>query len=190
MKYILSLILFGVSIVLSQDIPLSVKKKLDANFHDWKLRPEHVNNPCDTLGPLQAGYKTFYRCNLNGDSITDFAIAILAKKNSIIDEYYLALVSLNSSLELFVLNKTTNGKGVGERIMYVPDAGAKMPYYGSSDSEIIESYGKVGSGDDNSIEFPVAIVVLEPLCEKTWKVVESPGYVFYKNRFIDFGTAD
>ena len=80
-------------------LPTKVKNILDANFPNWDFKSD--------LFEYQNGNSPFRVCQLNEDTIPDYALHILSRFKSDTVEHFLALVSMEGSYKLFTLEDFT-----------------------------------------------------------------------------------
>ena len=183
---LIAAILVGTGILHSQDLPASARHALDQRFSDWTFRPNHIPNPCDQYGIDRTSFPAVQKCNLNGDGIPDFVVAITTGHDSSSVEYFLALVSNGSNYELNELDTVKRCEGGGEKFLEVVAAGTEVAFF--SNSDIIMAHGRMASED--TIILPTDVIQIYPACESHWKEVEAYGYVFIDGKIVTFSAAD
>jgi hypothetical protein len=78
--------------------------------------------------------REFYRCNLNGDSLTDYALEVVVGESSCMVEYFIALVANNQSYEFHLLCSSPASRGLAGRTKNVlRRAGDKVSNYDDDD---------------------------------------------------------
>jgi hypothetical protein len=88
--------LFFPLVLLGKDeIPQSVKSVLNKQFPDWHIRPNYYPNPCDSNGTDTTSFDPQGECDLNGDDIPDYVLAIITGNDSNLVEYFVAAVSID-----------------------------------------------------------------------------------------------
>jgi len=179
-------ILVGTGILHSQDLPASARHAIDQRFLDWTFRPNHIPNPCDQYGSDQTSFPAVQKCNLNGDGIPDYVVALTRGHDSSSVEYFLALVSKGSNYELNVLDTVKHYEGGGEKVLAVVAAGTEVAFF--SNADIIMAHGRMASED--TIILPTDVIQIYPACESHWKEVEAYGYVFIDGKIVMFSAAD
>ena len=171
----------------SQELPASARHALDMRFPRWQFRPIHIPNPCDIFGEPRPVFKPVSICNLNGDEISDYLVAITKGRDSNLVEYFIALVSNGKRYDLNLLDTARIHEGAGERMFTVIPAGNTMSIFGDDDTLVYNystSFGRKG------ITFPTDAIEIYPECEGRWKEIEAYGFVFVKGRFRMFSAAD
>jgi hypothetical protein len=180
-------ILLGSGIAHAQDLPPSARKALDKRFPHWHFRPSHIPNPCDIPGEQRPSFKPVSKCNLNGDGIPDYVVAITKGRNSSLVEYFIALVSNGLRYDLNLFDTARIHEGAGQRMFMVISAGDTMAIFGDGDTLV---YNYSTSFGHNGITFPTDAIEIYPECEGRWKEVMAYGFIFIRGRFRMFSAAD
>ena len=68
-------------------------------------------------------------------------------------------------------------------------SGAEVNIFDNARWDEIIKFGKL-SDDEIFISFPIDALIINPICEAYYKAVEVTTYVWIRNRFIDFYSAD
>ena len=176
---------------LGQSIPKPVRTILDNRFHDWRIIKYSLPSGCieDQSGKLNTGAKSFYRCNLNNDSIPDYALRIVTGRDSNLVEYFLAIVSNIKSSDLFVVDSCRAFQGAGHRYLWIYRSGEEITMFGGEGSPEILAYAQKTKHAE-TVAFPVDAIQLEPICESYYKAVEISTYVFIRGKFYEFSSGD
>jgi hypothetical protein len=175
----------------SQDMPHSVKMLLDARFSKWRIVEYSLPKNCieGKWARLYLNYQSFYKCNLNGDSIPDYAIRFVRGNDSTLIEYFVAILSKDNIYDAVVLDSCFANKGAGNRYLQLLLSGAEVNIFDDSRWEEITKFGKL-SDNKQLISFPVDALIINPICEAYYKAVEVTTFVWINNRFIGFSSAD
>jgi len=188
---LIAAIVVGAGILHSQDLPPSARHALNQRFSHWSFRPSHIPNPCDIPGEPRPSFKPVSKCNLNGDGIPDYLVAITKGRDSNIVEYFIALVSSSDSYSLFLLDSAKINQGAGERNVEVMPSGLPLNFFGGD--EEISNYGRVKKGGEvgeDQIAFPTDAIEIYPECEAHWKEAPMFASIFIKGRFVSFMVSD
>ena len=179
-------VLASIGTLQSQSLPPSARHALDQRFSHWSFRRTHIPNPCDQYGVDQTSFPAVQKCNLNGDGIPDYVVAVTRGHDSSSVEYYLALVSKGNDYDLDLLDSVKHNEGGGEKFLAVVAAGTEVAFF--SNSDIIMAHGRMASED--TIILPTDVIQIYPACESHWKEVEAYGYVFIDGKIVTFSAAD
>ena len=179
--------------VFSQTVPKDIRSLIDTRFPGWRLTsytiPQDCNLP-DSIKP-NPNVHSFYVCKLNLDTIPDYALRIVTGEGPNLMEYFIALLSEQSSHKIFVLDSCRAAHGVGERYLYVLKVGSTTNIFDDAHWKKITEFGKLSRIKRASvISFPVDALIIDPICEGWYKEVEISTYVYIKDRFYDFSSAD
>jgi len=176
----------------SQTMPQEVRSILNARFPESKISPYVIPPECDTqYVKLDPRAHPFYKCNLNLDTIPDYAIRIFTGKDQTIMEYFVAILSYKSSYQLFILDSCTYKRGAGERYLYLLKTGGKTNIFDNEHWNEITKFGKLSQhGGATFISFPVDALITNPICGGKFNEVEIRTYVFIKDHFYGFSSAD
>lgn len=180
-------LLFGVGCMISQELPRSARKAIDNRFAKWASRPAHLTNPCDVPGRVPLLVSPVCRCNLNGDGIPDYAVALTTGRDSSDVEYFVALVSNKKRYDLFIIDSARSYQGAGERLFKVILAGDSTTCI-EPEPEIARNGKLVDEGQ--MIVFSTDALEVLPGCEATYKAVEIDAYVMINGRLLSFSAAD
>lgn len=175
------------NLAMSQELPTAARTVLDGHFPNWELSVKRIPNPCAQYNPSDSTFLGSNKCNLNGDSLPDFALAITTGKDSALVEYIVALIASDSTYQAFVLTSAAVYKGAGERTAYVVSAGDPVASFG--EDTLIFHYGSSVPNSSN-IAFPTDAILVSPICENWWKESEVRGYVYIGGRFRSFSAGD
>ncbi len=171
-----------VSVSFCQELPGAAVSSLDARFGDWALLhfqfPKGVDSSECFISP-HAG--NVLRCDLNGDSIPDYAVALETVHNSVWFEYFVGVVAREGSFQVFVADSAACD---GCNQMTIAPANSPIPYFDTADEDL-SGYGKI-SADKMSIVLPTDCIVVTPIVESH---TESTC-VFFHHRFVAFPSAD
>ena len=175
-----------------QPIPDQVRFLLDDRFPDWKSIPYSIPLGCLIFDVKPDPHMlNFYKCKLNKDTIPDYAMWIVAGRGLNLCEYFIAILSEQSSYEIYVLDSCKAYEGAGERYLCLLKAGIKTNIFDDEHLKEISDYGKLSTEDGASlISFPVDALIIQPICENWYKAIEIHTYVFIKDRFYSFISAD
>ncbi len=186
---VLSMLLFPLVLMGKDEIPLSVKNAINKQFPDWKIRPNYFPNPCDSSRTDTTSFEPQGECDLNGDDIPDYVLAITTGNDSNLVEYFIAVISNDQDYKVFTLTSAAAFHGAGERHFNVIEAGNGTALFLSDGDTVVYRYAK-SVPDSTDVVFPTDIILIYPMCEDIWKEVEVIGFVFINNRFYSFGAAD
>jgi hypothetical protein len=109
-------------------LPSRIRGMVDKTFGQWKF-PEY-HDDCETDGP------PFFKCNLNGDSLPDYALDITVGGDSSLHELFIAFVSNDSGYSLFILDTVSRG-WTGNCYLKIFHAGMEFdgpPFYQEGDN--------------------------------------------------------
>ena len=179
--------------VYSQSMPDSVRAILDVKFPQWKITSYSIPSECYAREYVKLDPKAriFYICNLNMDKIPDYAMRIFTGQGRTLMEYFVVILSENSSYKLFILDSCTAARGAGERYLYLLKPGDKTNIFDDPFWEVISEFGKLSKGQRATfISFPIDALKIKPICGGKFKEVEIDTYVYIKNRFYNFSSAD
>ncbi len=79
--------------------------------------PEAARRVLDTRLTVQwtLSNQYFYKCNLNGDSLPDYAVKVTVGKDSCLVEYYVALIAYNQTYAFHLLDASPSWLGLAGR---------------------------------------------------------------------------
>jgi hypothetical protein len=167
----------------SQTLPIEIKALLDQRYPQWQFtiyhRDPHIDSSESFVLMPDAG--NFLECNLNLDSIPDYALAITAPRQSHIMEFFLAAIFQKGSYHLYGIDSS---RGCCAFQMRLNPAHTDVFILGDYDNEIVK-YGLLDK-DENTIKFPTDTINLMPLYEKNSDV----SYVFINGKFYSILSAD
>ena len=95
------------------------------------------------LNLIRTSVHSFYVCKLNLDTIPDYALRIVTGEGPNLMEYFIALLSEQSSHKIFVLDSGTVAHGVGERYLYVLKVGSTTNIFDDAHWKKITEFGKL-----------------------------------------------
>ena len=99
------------------ELPQKAKEALDiALTVRWKLSREN-----------------FYRCELNGDSMPDYALKVLSGQGNCLVEYYVALVADSSGYGFYLLAASPAWLNLGKETIILKHKGEAIPIFGDDD---------------------------------------------------------
>jgi hypothetical protein len=170
-----------------QSVPDHAAAQIDKRYPGWSYRPVHLPNPCDLPKHKGPTFRAITICNLNGDSTPDFIVAIVTRKDSVIAEYFLAVISSGSDFSLLPLDSAVAHEGLGERSIVCCPAGDTVACF--TDDSLVTQYGH-NVLDENHWVFPTDVIEIMPECEAHWKEVEIDAYVLIGQSILKFSGAD
>ena len=112
---------------------------LDHSFPSWQLLkitvlPDSINSNSSYLDSIY-GYSNFYTCDLNGDKIPDYALAITTKIDSSTVEHFIALISTDKGYVIYKLAEyNVNQSNAGTCALYLTRKGEQITDFDPSDS--------------------------------------------------------
>jgi hypothetical protein len=171
----------------AQLIPARAAAIIEEHYPGWSYRPVHLPNPCDIPNHPGPNSPPVTICNLNGDATSDFVVAIVAGRDSIRAEYFLAVISSGSDFRLFPLDSAMTDAGLGERSIVCCTAGDTVSFF--SDDSVITQYAR-NVVDENHLVFSTDVIEIIPRCEAHWKEVEIHAYVLIGQAVFEFSAAD
>ncbi len=115
-------------------IPVKVKQLLDQHFSNWKLIQFSDTIYRNKARDIDENGRTFFTCFLNRDTIPDFALEVIVKKDTLITAYFLALVSNDTSYTLFTLAAIPNPKPL-TLYLYLYPKGTRITNCGFADED-------------------------------------------------------
>ena len=163
------------------DLPMGISSILDSVFPGWVfMSHQDVNNPAF---PNQRFERfEFYPCDLNGDSVTDYAMAIVAGKDTGRAEWFLAFTSKGSTFQLFRLAEFKASLGiVGGSELRLQRKGEGIPDF----SKWKETENDEAEMDSITTIFKTDALTLMPLngcCPST--------FIFENGHFREFDSGD
>jgi hypothetical protein len=110
-------------------LPSGVRRLVDKAFGRWNFQKYRADCVPET--------PPFSKCNLNGDSLPDYALDITAENDSALQEYFITFVSIDSGYTLFVLD-TVSQEWVGNCYLEIFRAGTEFddpPFQEEGDSQ-------------------------------------------------------
>ena len=177
----------------SQQIPTDVRLIINGRFPEWRIASYSVPSDCEYAKYVKLNPKAhpYYKCNLNMDTIPDYAMRLFTGQGRTLMEYFIAILSEYSSFKLFILDSCNAARGAGERYLYLLKPGDKTNIFDDPFWEVISEFGKLSKGQRATfISFPIDALKIKPICGGKFKEVEIDTYVYIKNRFYNFSSAD
>lgn len=123
---------------LSLQLPLTASKALDQKFPAWKLIDYSTTLYGDKVKDIYYWGKPYFKCNLNRDTITDYALGISVDEDSALKVHFIAIVSLRDSFSLFVLGTYSNPKPLSV-YLYLYQKGEEIANFGFDDTNVPEN---------------------------------------------------
>ena len=90
----------------SLELPTAAKEALDNEFPKWKLLEYSKKFYGDQ--PVDRRSRPFLKCQLNHDTIPDYVLGIVTKKETTLTVHFVALVSKQDSFSVFTLAAYVN----------------------------------------------------------------------------------
>lgn len=172
-------------------VPKPIQSILNHRFPGWTITPYTIPPNClareDVV--LSPYVKSYYECDLNGDNQPDYAFRLATKIDSLLYEFFIVVLSAKNTFETIVLDSSSALAGAHNRYLWKIPAGKQITIFDHEDWTLITKFG-VLSEDGNSITFPVDALMIEPICEAYYKEVQVGTYVYIRDRFYCFSSAD
>lgn len=90
-------------VLVSQTLPPEASKILDRNFAQWQIKIDSSMRMDKNMKTVWVHSQCLHKCNLNKDTLADYALVIQSSSDSARLESYVALVSEGLSYKLFTL---------------------------------------------------------------------------------------
>ena len=163
------------------DIPTVIRAILDSTYPGWVyVSHQDVKDPARPFERVERF--EFYPCDLDGDSLTDYAMAILAGKDTVRAEWFLAFTSSGTAFQLFRLAEFKASLGiVGGSELIVQRKGEGIPDF----SKWQDTENDVAEMDSIITVFRTDALTLMPLngcCPST--------FIFENGHFREFDSGD
>lgn len=95
-------------------LPEKAKKVLDVTLPGWQLlNYAGVRDSVDLLSKY--GFTNIYKCDLNGDGVEDYALALSVGRGECLVEYYVALIADADDYSFFLLSTSPASSGIAGR---------------------------------------------------------------------------
>ena len=162
-------------------IPLGIKAMLDSAYPGWV----YVSHQ-DVKAPARPGERTerfeVYPCDLNGDSVTDYAMAVVAGKDSARAECFLAFTAKGSTFQLFRLAEFKASLGiVGGSELRLQRKGEGIPDF---------SKWKDTENDEAEMDSIITIFKTDALTLMPLNGCCPSTFIFENGRFREFDSGD
>ncbi len=170
------------SIGCSQELPDAALPLLNARFGEWDLLQFGIPKGADSSQCyISPNARNVLQCDLNGDTIPDYAVALEAVHGAVWFEYFVGLVGRGNTFELHLADSMACD---GCNQMTIARAHLPIPYFDSADEDL-SGYGNIAA-DKQSIVFPTDCIVVTPIPE----MHTESSYVFFRDKFVGFPSAD
>jgi hypothetical protein len=126
-------------------VPSSIIAILDSTHPGWIL-VSHRALDAPSVKDQQSERYEFYPCDLNGDSVRDYACSIIAGADSSRAEWFLAFVSQNPGIRLFTLGEYKSSRqALGMAELGLLSKGAHVPNFSEAgpDFDIIKNIDSI-----------------------------------------------
>lgn len=144
--------------------------------------PERAKNVLDMTLPGWKLLDNIYKCNLNGDSLDDYALAVNVGKGKCLVEYYVALIGDSDGYSFYLLEAYPASLGMAGRTKFLlKHRGEKVPNFdiAPEDFDISKDMNKIMvSLEVDALEF----VPTEGCCATT--------AIFRNGKFHVFASSD
>jgi len=177
---------FLVNIVLtqnltSQTLPPEVSNILDHHFDQWQTRNDSSMRVDKNMKMTWVHFQCLLKCDLNEDTLADYALVIQSSRDSAKIESYVALVSEGSSHRLFTLyTQAAPTKYEFGLDFFFTKKGVAMTNFGFDDEQNLPP-----DLDPLSETFDVDCLTISSRTHN-----HCTSYVFSWNRFWSFSSCD
>ena len=163
------------------EIPDKIQLLLDSAYLGWRFMTHLDIVDIKTPAQRRERFECF-PCNLNGDSVADYALAIIAGSDTMRAEWFLAFVSRGSFYHLFPLAQFKASLGiVGGSEIVVHKAGERIPDF----DKLNDSLDEAAAIDLITTAFATDALTLMPVngcCPTT--------FIFENGHFREFTSGD
>jgi hypothetical protein len=169
----------------SLQLPITGTRALDNSFSNWTLINHSTPLYGDEAENIFYWGKPFYKCDLNRDTIPDFAFGITVEEDSSLTVHFVALVSNKDSFSLFILGTYRNPRPLMVYLYLYPKGDAIANYGWDDEQNVPESLLRTWNRDELVSQFDADSISLHRT-DKNW----CDAFVFEMGRFWSFESCD
>jgi hypothetical protein len=165
----------------SQTLPSEVRKVLDHSFTDWQVKSDSSLDQDEQMNEVWIHFQCFYKCNLNNDTLPDYALVVQSTEDSEKVESYLALIAEGTSYRLYRLWSTKASTSYDTGFDFAIEArGDTIVNFGFDDEQSVPP-SLLASYDKFDVDCVTIAARAKNICR---------SYVFYKDKFWSFSSCD